>query len=95
VAALRAEADAEVRALWEEFTLLRKAGAGLQEADRSASPALPETALAAYAGGVFLAVEFLDACRAHLDESLLRTDLALAARKAKIQLEEACGGMSL
>lgn len=89
---LRKEAESEVRALWEEASRLAGAATHVDEIDEDSSPSLQETAMAAYVGGEFSVVELLDACRAHLEGALQKTDIALAAREARILLEKACGG---
>lgn len=78
---LRAEAD-RLHVLAEQFTRERR-----RDADE-----LMKIADAAYRGGELGILELLDAFRGAVDDELQGLELALMARRARIELERAAGG---
>ena len=81
IVGLRAEAD-RLHVLAEQFTRERR-----RDADE-----LMRIADAAYRGGELGILELLDAYRGAVDDELQGLDLALMARRARIELERAAGG---
>jgi cobalt-zinc-cadmium efflux system outer membrane protein len=81
IVGLRAEAD-RLHVLAEQFTRDR----------RRDSEELMRIADAAYRGGELGILELLDAFRGAVDDELQGLELALAARRARIELERAAGG---
>lgn len=81
IVGLRAEAD-RLHILAEQFTRERR-----RDADE-----LMRIADAAYRGGELGILELLDAYRGAVDDELQGLDLALMARRARIELERAAGG---
>lgn len=87
-------ARAEVTGLHAQATRLAAAAARYAGSGDADASALAATAEAAYRGGEVGVLELVDAYRATLDASLALVDLEAAARRARIDLDRASGGLA-
>lgn len=75
-----------------EAVQLRRAASEFRQRTEAASGDLVRIAAAGYSGGELGLLELLDAYRGAADDALMALDLALGARKARIELDQMTGG---
>jgi cobalt-zinc-cadmium efflux system outer membrane protein len=90
-ALLASELDGELAGAWAEAVQLRRAAVGFEARSRAVSVDLVRIASAGYAGGELGLLELLDALRGAADDRLTSLDLALAARRARVELDRRSG----
>lgn len=91
-ALLRQELAGEIHGLWAEADRLHVLAETFTRERRRDSDELMRIADAAYRGGELGILELLDAYRGAVDDELQGLELALLARRARIELERAAGG---
>lgn len=84
---VEAEVQSELSGARAQAVQLRRAAAEFQQRTEAASADLVRIAAAGYGGGELGLLELLDAYRGAADDSLMALDLALGARKARIELD--------
>lgn len=88
---LRAEIESELSGARAEVVQLRRAAAEFRQRSEAASSDLIRIAAAGYGGGELGLLELLDAYRGAADDALMALELALAARKSRIELDRMTG----
>jgi len=88
-----AVARADVRALWQEASALYGTAVEFRRSTRAGSQPLTASAERAYDAGEMDLLALLDAHRSALDAELQALDLEMRARRARIDLERATGGL--
>jgi outer membrane protein, heavy metal efflux system len=89
---LDAELDGELSGARAQAIQLRRAAAEFRQRTEAASGDLVRIAAAGYGGGELGLLELLDAYRGAADDALMALDLALGARRARIELDRMTGG---
>jgi cobalt-zinc-cadmium efflux system outer membrane protein len=89
---LETEFEGELRGARVEALQLRRAAAEFRQRTEAVSGDLVRIAAAGYGGGELGLMELLDAYRGAVDDALMALDLALGARKARIELDRITGG---
>jgi outer membrane protein, heavy metal efflux system len=89
---LDAELEAELSGARAQAVQLRRAAAEFRQRTEAASGDLVRIAAAGYGGGELGLLELLDAYRGAAEDALMAVDLALGARKARIELDRMTGG---
>lgn len=87
----RSAAEANLTGLWRQAEELRTAAQSFGESTLAGSRELSRIAEAAYAGGEASLLELLDAYRTEFDAEASALDLALRARRARIELDMIVG----
>jgi len=88
---IESELDGELAGAREEAVRLRSAAAELRDKTATASGDLVRIASAGYEGGELGLLELLDAYRGAADDALSVLDMELAARRARIELDQLTG----
>jgi outer membrane protein, heavy metal efflux system len=87
-----AEIEGELSGARAEAVQLRRAAAEFRQRTEAASGDLVRIAAAGYGGGELGLLELLDAYRGAADDALMALDLALGARKSRIELDRMTSG---
>lgn len=88
---LEAEIEGELRGARTQVVQLRRAAAQFRQRAEAASGDLVRIATAGYGGGELGLLELLDAYRGAADDALMALDMALGARRARIELDRMTG----
>jgi cobalt-zinc-cadmium efflux system outer membrane protein len=89
---LDSEMQAKLVGARAEAVQLRRAAAEFRQRTETVSGDLVRIAAAGYGGGELGLLELLDAYRGAADDALMALELALGARKARIELDQMTGG---
>lgn len=89
---LDAELEGELSGARAQAVQLQRAAAEFRQRTEAASGDLVRIAASGYGGGELGLLELLDAYRGAADDALMAVDLALGARKARIELDRMTGG---
>lgn len=88
---LEAEIEGELSGARTQVVQLRRAAAQFRQRAEAASGDLVRIATAGYGGGELGLLELLDAYRGAADDALMALDMALGARRARIELDRMTG----